>query len=131
MPAMTIEVRSDHKRQVVDITDRISTGLSGDGLVSVFVKHTTAAVTLADLDPGTDLDILDTLKAMTPALNWRHPHDPGHFPDHFWSSLIGVSVHVPFKDGALQLGTWQRLVLIELDGPRQREIELTIIPVNV
>jgi secondary thiamine-phosphate synthase enzyme len=124
---MEIKVRTTSKRQVVDITDQLESDLSGSGLVNVFVKHTTAAITAADLDPGTDQDYLDALASMTPDKRWGHPHDPSHFPDHLWSSIIGPELTVPFKEGKLQLGTWQRLILIELDGPRERQIELTLI----
>lgn len=118
-------VATNAKREVVDITDQVEAELQGSGLVNVFVKHTTAAVMVADLDPGTDKDYLAAIEAMTPETRWRHPHDPSHFPDHLWSSLIGASLTLPFRDGRLNLGTWQRVVLIELDGPRERELELT------
>lgn len=121
---MTIKITTDKKRQIIDITEQVEKELKGSGLASIFVKHTTAAITAADLDPGTDLDILDALEAMVPDRKWRHPHDPGHFPDHLWSAIIGPSLVVPFTDSKLQLGTWQRIILIELAGPRQREIEL-------
>ena len=103
------------------------TGLSGNGLVNVFVKHTTCAVTIADLDPGTDQDYLDAFEAMTPQRQWGHPHDPAHFPDHLWSAAVGPSLTIPFQNGKLQLGNWQSIVLIELDGPRQREIVITVV----
>ncbi|HEX5797258.1 MAG TPA: secondary thiamine-phosphate synthase enzyme YjbQ [Candidatus Saccharimonadales bacterium] len=125
---MVLKVDTDGKRQVLDITDKIEDRLEGSGLVNIFVQHTTAAVTTADLDPGgTDKDYLEAITAMTPDKSWRHPHDPGHFPDHLWSSLIGPGLSVPFEKGKLQLGTWQRIVLIEFDGPREREIRLTAI----
>jgi len=120
-------IQTEDKRQVVDITDRVEAELKGSGLVNVFVKHTTAALTVADLDPGTDKDYLKALEAMTPASHWSHPHDPGHFPDHLWSSLIGVSLTLPYRDGKLLLGSWQRIILVELDGPRDREVEITTI----
>jgi secondary thiamine-phosphate synthase enzyme len=123
---MNLTIRTKSKRQVVDITDEVTQQLSGSGLLNIFVQHTTAAVTIADLDPGTDADLLDALELMTPQKQWRHPHDPTHFPDHLWSALIGPSLTVPFVDGRLQLGSWQRLILIELDGPRGRQIVLTI-----
>lgn len=119
---MTISTQA--KRQIIDITHEVEAQLTGSGVVTVFVKHTTAAITTADLDPGTDQDILDALAAMTPDKHWRHPHDPSHFPDHLWASIIGPSIIVPFQDSKLQLGTWQRIILIELDGPRDREIEV-------
>lgn len=125
---MVLEITSDHKRQIIDITKGVERLLKGSGVANVFVKHTTAAVTLADLDPGTDQDFLDALTAMTPKVRWRHPHDPGHFPDHLWSALIGAGVSIPFTEGKLLLGNWQRLVLVELDGPRQRQLEITLLP---
>lgn len=90
------------------------------------MAHTTATLTTADLDPGTDLDMLDAFDAMMPKLKYRHPHNPSHAPDHILSSIIGPSLTVPFKDGNLVLGTWQRIVLIELDGPRRRKLVITL-----
>jgi secondary thiamine-phosphate synthase enzyme len=91
------------------------------------VLHTTAALTTADLDPGTDLDLLDFLDAITPEIRWRHPHNPAHAPAHLLSSIIGPSVTLPVQDGRLLLGAWQRLVLIELDGPRHRTVHLSLL----
>ena len=51
-------------------------------------------------------------------------HDPEHVPDHILSTLIGTSVTLLAENGALVLGTWQRVILVELDGPRQREIAI-------
>ncbi|MBZ5600259.1 MAG: secondary thiamine-phosphate synthase enzyme YjbQ [Acidobacteriia bacterium] len=127
MQRLTIKTRK--KREVVDITDRVEHLLgSGDrsGVCSLLILHTTAALTTADLDPGTDLDMLDAFEAMVPKLRYRHPHNPGHVPDHILSALIGTSVALPFENGKLLLGTWQRVVLIELDGPREREVVATI-----
>ena len=121
-----LTIKTHKKREIIDITDRVQSLLGGSGLCNLLVLHTTAALTTADLDPGTDLDILDALEAMVPKLRYRHPHDPEHVPDHILSALIGTSVALPFEGGKLVLGTWQRVVLIELDGPREREIALTI-----
>ncbi len=90
----------------------------------LFVKHTTACLTTADLDPGTDLDMLDAFEAIIPKLKYRHPHDPSHAPDHILSSIIGTSLALPIADGVLDLGTWQRVVMVELNGPREREVVL-------
>jgi secondary thiamine-phosphate synthase enzyme len=91
------------------------------------VLHTTAALTTADLDPGTDLDMLDAFEAMIPKLRYRHPHNPAHVGDHILSTLIGTSITQPVESGQLVLGTWQRIILVELDGPREREIVLTFL----
>ena len=124
-------IQSHQKRQIVDITNQVEGALpGGEGVAMVFVAHTTAAITTADLDPGTDQDFLDFLEAITPSLNWRHPHNPAHAPDHLLASLIGSSVMVPYNNGRLQLGTWQRIVLVELDGPRDRTITLQFLPAD-
>lgn len=118
-----MQIQTDDKRAVIDITDRIAAQLpAGAGVLTLFVQHTTAALTTIDLDPGTDLDFLDFLEAITPQLQWRHPHDPEHAPDHMLASLIGPSLSVPYRDGKLLLGMWQRIILVELDGPRKRSI---------
>lgn len=125
MQRITIKTRK--KREVLDITDRLEHLLpKASGICHLLVLHTTAALTTADLDPGTDLDMLDAFEALIPKLRYRHPHDPQHVPDHILSALIGTSVALPFENGKLLLGTWQRAVLIELDGPRERSVVVTI-----
>ena len=126
-----LSIKTSKKRQVVDITDTLENWLGKKyqdtpGICNLLILHTTAALTTADLDPGTDLDMLDAFEAMVPKLRYRHPHNPAHVPDHILSSLIGTSVALPFERGKMLLGIWQRVVLIELDGPREREIVLTI-----
>jgi secondary thiamine-phosphate synthase enzyme len=114
---LTIHISTQSKRQIIDITDQITQHASNQtGVLNVFIKHTTAAITTAGLDPGTDKDFLDFLQSLVPDHKWRHPHDPAHAPDHLLSSLIGPSVTVPLENGELQLGTWQRVILVELDG---------------
>jgi secondary thiamine-phosphate synthase enzyme len=127
-----IKVRTDKSRAVIDITSKIekfldSSGLE-NGLLNIFVLHTTAAIGIADLDPGTDLDMLDAFEAIMPKLKYRHPHDPDHVTEHILSTLLGVSITVPIRQKQPVLGTWQRIVLLEFSGPREREIILTGLP---
>ncbi len=124
-------VHTRQKRELVDITDRVQAIISKSGtesgIVTVFVTHTTAAITTADLDPGgTDQDYLDAFEKMVPHLAYRHPHNPSHMPDHILASVIGPSLAVPLHDGELVLGTWQRIVLVELDGPRDRRLVVSV-----
>ena len=122
-------VKTRKKREVIDITDRVEDLIASKkqaGTCSVFVLHTTAALTTADLDPGTDLDLLDAFEAMVPKLRYRHPHNPAHVGDHILSALIGTSVSLPVENGKLLLGTWQRVILLEFDGPRERELALSV-----
>jgi secondary thiamine-phosphate synthase enzyme len=124
-----LKISTHSKRAVLDITEKVQAELRRDnprssGVCHLLVLHTTAALTTADLDPGTDLDMLDAFEAMMPKLRYRHPHDPSHTPDHILSAMIGTSLSLIVEDGSLVLGTWQRVVLIELDGPRTREIAI-------
>ncbi len=122
-------VPTHHKREVLDITEEVAASLPPEnGLCVVTILHTTAALSTADLDPGTDLDMLDAFAAMMPKLQYRHPHNPAHVPDHILATLIGPSLSLPVVRGRLVLGTWQRVVLIELDGPRERKIECMFLP---
>ncbi len=122
-----LTIKTQRKREIVDISGEIEGLLRaqyGDasGLCQLNVLHTTAALTTADLDPGTDLDMLDAFEHIIPKLKYRHPHDPEHVPDHILSTLIGTSLGVLVEDGSLVLGTWQRIILVELDGPRERAV---------
>ena len=90
MPKLT--VTTHRKREILDITEQVESHLPGaTGIVCLNVLHTTAALTTADLDPGTDLDMLDAFEALMPKLRYRHPHNPEHLPDHILSSLIGTA----------------------------------------
>ncbi len=120
---MPLTIKTDEQKEVVDITEYVRSQLKiKNGMVFVFITHTTAALTTADLDPGTDLDFLDAIEAISPNLKYRHPHDPSHTNDHIMSSIIGSSVTVPVSKEKLVLGTWQRIVLVELNGPRERNV---------
>ena len=121
-----IEVQTNQHKQVVDLTDRIQALVEKHGwpagICQLSLLHTSACLTTADLDPGTDLDLLDALQAIMPQLPYRHPHDPSHVGDHIWHSIIGGQLSLIVSHNHLLLGQWQRIVLIELNGPRTRRL---------
>ncbi len=127
----TFSVATHKKDEVIDITDTIEAFVSEkqmqNGICIIYASHTTCAITIMDLDAGTDLDLLDTLRAIMPKLHFRHPHNPAHVPDHILSAIIGPSVSIPMKNGQLVLGMWQRVVLVEFDGPRHREVTVSLL----
>jgi secondary thiamine-phosphate synthase enzyme len=126
----TLNISTKKKKEIVDVTEEIedlAKEKKDAAICFLFIKHTTAALTTADLDPGTDLDMLDAFNEVIPKLHYRHPHNPAHAPDHILSSLIGASVAIPVSNGKLELGTWQRIVVVELDGPREREVVVTFV----
>lgn len=127
---MEITVVTKKAQEIVDITDEVNVMVRKkkikDGLCHVFIAHTTCAVTTMDLDPGTDSDFLDAIAKIFPKGKYRHPHDPSHVGEHIMASIIGPDVSISIKNGELALGTWQRIVLVELSGPRERNLHVDI-----
>lgn len=121
-----ISVTTLKKKEIIDITEDVVTTVHEqgvkNGLVCIFTTHTTCSITTADLDPGTDDDMLDAIAAIMPKLNYRHPHDPPHVVDHIAASMMGPSLVVIVNEGELVLGEQQRIVIVDLDGPRKRVI---------
>ena len=126
-PVKTIEVDVDTSRShIVDLTaelNRFCAG-SGDGLVNAFGPHATAGLALMEMGSGSEQDLLRTLERLLPRdERYRHAHgSPGHGADHLLPALVGPSVTVPVLDGRPAFGTWQSLVLVDLnvDNPRRR-----------
>ena len=123
-----IEVTSQRRRQLVDVTSFVQESVAaagvGEGLCHVCVPHTTAAVTLNEnADPDVADDLLRAFEAMLPKVAWRHAE--GNSDAHLLSSLVGAAVTVPISRGELSLGRWQAVYLLELDGPRRRELRVT------
>ncbi len=88
----------------------------------VFLPHTTAALTTGEIGEGTEQDLLEVAEQIIPKIKFRHAHDPSHAWSHMAASLIGATLTVPVKNGELRLGTWQSVLLVELDGPRERQL---------
>jgi secondary thiamine-phosphate synthase enzyme len=123
-----IGVSSQRRRQVVDVTSFVQEAVAasevGEGLCHVCVPHTTAALLINEnADPAVAEDILAALAAMLPALTWRHSE--GNSDAHVLATLVGGAVTVPINGGELALGRWQGIFLLELDGPRKREVWIT------
>jgi len=126
-----LEFKTTKKDEVIDITDLINGIIvqsnKNSGICTLNLLHTTCAITTADLDPGTDEDLLEALRKMLPKISYRHPHDPSHAPDHILSSIVGTSISLIFQNKSLVLGIWQRVVLVELNGPKLRRIAYSIV----
>ena len=125
---LTIEIETQSSKQVIDITGRVDAMLDGasGGTCHLYLKHTTAALTVMTWEAGVPEDIMDILQSLTPKLAYRHD-SAAHVGAHFLSALVGPSVHVPVQDGKLALGEFQRVVLLEFEGPRKREIDMRLL----
>jgi secondary thiamine-phosphate synthase enzyme len=93
-----------------------------EGLCLVFIPHTTCSVMLGEFEPGLDEDFISMFEQLKPKGPFKHAHEPDHAPSHLFSSMVGEQVVVPIKDSQLVLGTWQRIMLVEFDGPRTRSL---------
>ena len=127
-----LRVRTSQLKQVVDLTDRVEALIRKaqmrEGLCSLFITHTTAALTTGEIGEGTELDLLEVVEQMIPKSRFRHAHDPSHAWSHMAASLLGPSLTIPVSAGQLVLGTWQSVLLVELDGPRERDVHVTLMP---
>lgn len=130
--AEVLHVSTSSRKQVVDLTDRIDALIRmakmQEGLCSLFVTHTTAALTTGEIGEGTEEDFLQIVEQMIPRIHFRHAHDPSHAWSHMASSILGPSLSIPVSAGKLVLGTWQSVMLVELDGPRERSVHVTLLP---
>lgn len=128
----TLRIKTEGAKQIVDLTDRLTETIKkanlSEGLCCVFVLHTTAALTTGEIGEGTEEDLLDVIERLVPRIAFRHAHNPSHAWTHMASSVLGPSLTIPVSGGKLVLGTWQSVLLVELDGPRQREVAVTLLP---
>jgi secondary thiamine-phosphate synthase enzyme len=124
----TIEIETRSAREVVDLTDRVHALLRGapDGSCHLFLRHTTAGLMILTGEAGVPEDVMDVLASLVPVRAYRHD-SAAHVAAHFLSGLVGVSVQVPVREGRLALGPFQRVVLMEFEGPRRREVELRVL----
>jgi secondary thiamine-phosphate synthase enzyme len=120
----TFTVSTDKSVSVVDITDRVVEALPADagGTVTVFVKHTTAGVAINEAEPRLLGDFETALAEMVPDDGWAHDEVDDNADSHVRALLVGPSETVPVENGALALGRWQSILLVECDGPRTRTV---------
>lgn len=138
MPVKSIQLRISMQgdTEVRNITKQVQEALAETGLRSgiatVFLKHTTASVMLIEDESGIRADIKQFWNRVAPAdPAWQHnTRNPGedNAHSHLRGQLQGPSVTIPFHDGALSLGTWQQLVVIDFDTrPRTRDLIVQVV----
>ena len=125
MPELTI--RTQKTQEMLDITSQVSEVVRRSGVASglclVYVPHATAAIVINEnADPNVCQDILDALGRMVPEGAWRHDRVDNNAAAHIKAAILGPSQAVPVREGGLRLGTWQSVMLVELDGPRDRTV---------
>ncbi|MGC8544523.1 MAG: secondary thiamine-phosphate synthase enzyme YjbQ [Athalassotoga sp.] len=125
-----IKIKSSKHFEFIDLTEEIERIVSESklmaGMCFIYVPHTTAAVTInEDADPDVKTDIISFIQRLVP-WNGNYLHTEGNSAAHILSTIIGVSVAIPFDDGALSLGRWQGIYFCEFDGPRERNVDVIL-----
>jgi secondary thiamine-phosphate synthase enzyme len=129
---MTIPVKTTAQTEMIDITSTIREHIRKEGikegLLFLFVPHTTAAITINEsADPAVRSDIIMVLNQIVP---WKagYRHMEGNSPAHVKASLIGASELIGVTNGEPVLGTWQGIFFCEFDGPRTRKLLIKSLP---
>ena len=117
---------------VHDLTAECARFVAGetDGMLNVFVPHATAGVAVLEVGAGSDDDLIAALADLLPADDrWRHRHgSSGHGRDHVLPAVVAPSVVVPVVGGALALGTWQSICLVDTNGDNpDRQVRLSFV----
>ncbi len=126
-----LNIKTTSKVEIIDITNVIKDAVSklnkNDGIVFVYVPHTTAAITINEsYDPKVGNDILDILDRIAPN-NLKYKHIEANAQAHIKASLIGSSIMLILENGEIKMGKWQGILFCEFDGPRNREIWIKVI----
>jgi secondary thiamine-phosphate synthase enzyme len=126
-----LTVQSRNRADVVDITERVQRVVSEsgveNGLCHVYVPHTTAGVFINEnADPAVMTDLLATLESLVPWEN-GYRHAEGNAAAHIKATLVGMSQTVPVRNGKLSLGRWQGIYFADFDGPRERQLRVTVL----
>jgi secondary thiamine-phosphate synthase enzyme len=121
-----LSLATRQREELVDVTAEVQQAVReaglADGVVTVFVPHTTAGLTINEnADPSVVADLLEGLRRIAPrAGSYRHAE--GNSDAHLKASLVGSSLRVLVEGGKLALGTWQGIYFCEFDGPRRRQL---------
>ena len=126
-----LRIRTTQKREMIDLTARVAEIVAraevAEGLCTVYTPHATAAIVVNENDdPNVCVDVLDALDRLVPAGIWRHDRVDGNAASHIQASILGPGETIPVRDGKLYLGRWQAIMLVELDGPRERLVLVTL-----
>ncbi|MER5397322.1 secondary thiamine-phosphate synthase enzyme YjbQ [Streptomyces sp. NPDC002599] len=130
-----LNISSGSSETVVDLTRDCEAFLrevaaGRDGLLNVFIPHATAGIAIIETGAGSDDDLLTALHSLLPADDrWQHRHgSPGHGRDHVLPAIVPPHATLPVVDGALELGTWQSVCLVDTnrDNPN-RQVRLSFL----
>lgn len=122
------KVETKTRREIIDITNLVTEVISKNkdskDLVNIYTPHTTACITINEYEKDLKKDIMETINSIAPSDG--DYHHQVNADAHIVSNIIKPSITIPFKNGSLNLGTYQKILFLELDGPRNRAIKNTL-----
>ena len=118
---MEFEVSTSRSVEVLDITSQVEERVKDGKACLVFTPHATAAIIVNEFEPNIKSDYEEFFSRIAKG-NWKHNAIDNNAEAHLLSALLSPSIILPVKNGRLELGTWQSIMLVELDGPRKRKV---------
>lgn len=127
-----LDLTTSKRLEIIDITSKVQNTITNseiaNGIVNIYSKHSTSAIVINENEQGLLVDFEIFLKEIVPQNNnYKHDIIDNNADSHIRSLLLQSSETIPFRDKKLAIGTWQSIFFIELDGPRRRNVQLTII----
>ena len=126
-----IELNSRKEVEVIDITLYVEKAVKESsvekGICLINTLHTTTGIVVNEAEPGLIQDMAKLMASLVPQGGYLHDRNGGNAHAHLQAMLLGNSVVIPVEGRRLILGTWQRILFVELDGPRQRRVHVKII----
>lgn len=127
----TLQVSTNHREEILDVTGLVQDALlslgAGEGVALVSVPHCTCALYLNENESGLVQDTLELVRHLGRQQRWQHDRIDDNAAAHLAATVLGGTVLVPVRQGRLALGTWQRIMLLELDGPRRRSVTVALL----
>jgi secondary thiamine-phosphate synthase enzyme len=128
----TLTVKTDRRTQLVDVTTQVQKLVAASGVESgvcyLYVPHTTAAITINEhADPDVARDVEGALDRLIPKTG-PYRHSEGNSDSHVKAVLVGASQTIFVQGGKLALGRWQGIFFCEFDGPRERRLDIKVMP---
>jgi secondary thiamine-phosphate synthase enzyme len=129
---LKLKIETSKRIELVDITSEIQEEVRKseipDGICLISTRHTTAGIIVNENESGLKEDILNLLDKLVPtSAGYRHDRIDNNADSHLRAVLLGASEALPILEGKLELGTWQRIFFAEMDGPRNRTIDITLL----
>ncbi|NYB25978.1 MAG: YjbQ family protein [Methanobacteriaceae archaeon] len=126
-----LELETSKRVQIIDISRNIDAALAESGLrkglVNIYSKHSTSAIFINENESGLLEDYQNLIQTLIPTgNNYKHDRIDNNADSHLRSFIIGNNETIPFENGSMDLGTWQSVFFLDMDGPRNRRITITI-----